>query len=251
MAKKREKKDKKFIPQKDKVVKVTTDDEPSKILDIRDPEKQIKMLLEKGKKKGFLTYEEMNDDLPEDAISPSRLDRLLATLDEMGISLLDETDVESRQVAKVQEEDFETPEDSLSDEESDKEQQLKEDKLLERQLIGEEVARRIDDPIRMYLTQMGQIPLLTRKSEIALARKIEMARMTFRRKMLQCDYCANNSLDLLKITSGSRTNSIHLNVRLIAKQLQRTKWTVCKSSHPPSSLFSLEFSLKNSSIFAY
>jgi len=45
---------------------------------------------------------------------------------------------------------------------------------------------------------MGQIPLLTRKSEIALARKIEIARMAFRRKMLQNDYCARNSLDLLQ-----------------------------------------------------
>jgi len=191
VAKKRKKKTRQSNPHKDKVV---TDDESSKSAEIKDPEQQIKMLIQKGKKKGFLTYEEMNDDLPEDAISPNRLDSLLATLDEMGVSLLDEADVESRQVAKAQEEEFETS----KDEDVDKEQQLKEDELLERQLVGEEVARRIDDPIRMYLTQMGQIPLLTRKSEIALARKIEIARMTFRRKMLQCDYCANNSLDLLQ-----------------------------------------------------
>jgi RNA polymerase primary sigma factor len=177
---------------------VSSDDASSKSTEIIDPEQQIKLLVQKGRKKGFLTYEEMNDDLPEDAISPARLDRLLATLDEMGISLLDEADVESQQVAKTQEEEFDTSEDDLSDEESEKEQQLKEDELLERQLVGEEGARRIDDPIRMYLTQMGQIPLLTRKSEISLARKIEIARLTFRRKMLQCDYCANNSLDLLQ-----------------------------------------------------
>jgi RNA polymerase primary sigma factor len=177
---------------------VSSDDASSKSTEIIDPEQQIKLLVQKGRKKGFLTYEEMNDDLPEDAISPARLDRLLATLDEMGISLLDEADVESQQVAKTQEDEFDTSEDDLSDEESEKEQQLKEDELLERQLVGEEGARRIDDPIRMYLTQMGQIPLLTRKSEISLARKIEIARLTFRRKMLQCDYCANNSLDLLQ-----------------------------------------------------
>jgi RNA polymerase primary sigma factor len=190
VAKRRKKKDEQNIPDK-----VGSDDESSKSAEIKDPEQQIKLLIEKGEKKGFLTYEEMNDDLPEDTISASRLDRLLATLDEMGISLLDEADVESRQAAKDQEEEeFETPE----DEDADKEQQLKEDELLEKQLVGEEVARRIDDPIRMYLTQMGQIPLLTRRSEIALARKIEIARMTFRRKMLQNDYCARNSLDLLQ-----------------------------------------------------
>ncbi len=189
MAKKRKKKAKQNIPDK-----VSSDNESSKSAEIISPEQQIKLIIEKGEKKGFLTYEEMNDDLSEDAISLSRLDSLLATLDEMGITLLDEADVESRQAAKAQDEEFETPDDQSAD----KEKQLKEDELLEKQLVGEEVARRIDDPIRMYLTQMGQIPLLTRKSEIALARKIEIARMAFRRKMLQNDYCARNSLDLLQ-----------------------------------------------------
>jgi len=194
VAKRRRKRTKPDTPEK-----VDLEEESSTTIGLKDPEQQIKMLVEKGRKKGFLTYEEMNDDLPEDAISPSRLDRLLATIDEMGITLVDEADVESRQAAKVQdEEEFETSEDT-SDEETGKEQQLKEeDELLEKQLVGEDASRRIDDPIRMYLTQMGQIPLLTRKSEISLARKIEIARMAFRRKMLQCDYCARNSLDLLQ-----------------------------------------------------
>jgi len=184
---------------------VVIDEAPSESTKTLDPEQQIKMLVEKGVKKGFLTYEEMNDDLPEEAISPSRLDHLLATLDEKGISLVDEADVEAQQLGKEHEDDFDESEESIDDEDSDKEQQLKdEDELLEKQLVGEEVSRRIDDPIRMYLTQMGQIPLLTRKSEIALARKIEIARMTFRRKMLQCDYCARNSLDLLQqVHNGS------------------------------------------------
>ncbi len=189
MAKKRKKKAKQNIPDK-----VSSDNESSKSAEIISPEQQIKLIIEKGEKKGFLTYEEMNDDLSEDAISLSRLDSLLETLDEMGITLLDEADVESRQAAKAQEEEFEIPDDQSTY----KEKQLKEDELLEKQLVGEEVARRIDDPIRMYLTQMGQIPLLTRKSEISLARKIEIARMAFRRKMLQNDYCARNSLDLLQ-----------------------------------------------------
>jgi len=194
VAKKRKKKAKEIIPDK-----VSSDDGSSKSAEIVSPEQQIKLLVEKGQKKGFLTYEEMNDDLPEEAISANRLDRLLATMDEMGISLLDEADVESRRAAKAREEEEEEEEfETSEDEGSDKEQQLKEDELLEKQLVGEEVARRIDDPIRMYLTQMGQIPLLTRKSEIALARKIEIARMSFRRKMLQNDYCARNSLDLLQ-----------------------------------------------------
>jgi hypothetical protein len=45
-----------------------------------------------------------------------------------------------------------------------------------------------DDPVRMYLTQMGEIPLLTRQQEISLAKQIEITRRRFRRKLLECDY---------------------------------------------------------------
>ena len=55
-------------------------------------EQQIRSIIEKGKKKGYLTYEEMGDQLPGEAATPARLDRLLATLDEMGITLVDEAD---------------------------------------------------------------------------------------------------------------------------------------------------------------
>ncbi len=160
-------------------------------------EERIKSLIEKGEKKGFLTYEEMNKELPDEAISPGRLDGLLATLDEMGISLLDKEDVESAELGKAEEE-FEAPEQPLEEEETATEEQIGEDELLEKELIEGEISRRIDDPIRMYLTQMGKIPLLTREDEISLARKIEISRMAYRRKMLQCDYCARNAIDLLQ-----------------------------------------------------
>jgi len=194
VAKKGTKPDKPNVPDKSGV-----DDRVTTAAKIKHAEQQIKTLIEKGGKKGFLTYEEMDEELPEEAVSPARLDSLLATLDEMGINLLDEADVQ-----KQAEEGFEASEEPLGEEEAAREARLKEDELLEKQLVGAEVARRIDDPIRMYLTQMGQIPLLTRKSEISLARKIELTRMGFRRKMLQCDYCARNSLDLLQqVQEGS------------------------------------------------
>jgi RNA polymerase primary sigma factor len=185
--------------KKKAVVKVESEEQPAQKPKVTDPEQQIQMLIEKGRKKGFLTYGEMNDDLPDDAISASRLDRLLAHLDEMGVSVIDEDDVESHRATKADEDGhFDTSDEDDDEHDDDEDKQLKEDEILEKQLVGEEASRRIDDPIRMYLTQMGQIPLLTRKSEISLARKIEIARMTFRRKMLQCDYCARNSLDLLQ-----------------------------------------------------
>jgi RNA polymerase primary sigma factor len=199
VAKKRKKTRTKKAAKKEADKEVVTENASTDVAEIDNTELQIKKLIEKGQKKGFLTYDEMNDDLPEDAVSAVRLDRLLATLDERGISLIDEADVEAHRAAKTDDE-FDEADESLVEEEDDKDKELKddEDELLEKQLVGEEGARRIDDPIRMYLTQMGQIPLLTRNSEISLARKIELARMAFRRKMLQCDYCARNSLDLLE-----------------------------------------------------
>ena len=55
-----------------------------------------------------------------------------------------------------------------------------------------------DDPVRMYLTQMGEIPLLTRQQEIALAKKIEITRAQFRRKLLECDYVIQIAVKILR-----------------------------------------------------
>jgi len=160
----------------------------------KDAEQQIKAITEKGRRKGYLTYKEMNEGLSHEAITPARLDSLLATLDEIGISLLDEADVGKRAGEK-----FGSPEEPLGEEGAVREGRRKEDELLEKQLVSaEEVIRRIDDPIRVYLSQMGEIPLLTREREISLARKIELARMVFRRRMLESDYCARNAVDILQ-----------------------------------------------------
>jgi len=177
-------------------VNIEVDKATSESVKVKSTQERVKSLIEKGGEKGFLTYEELNKGLPDEAVSPDRLDDLLATLDEMGISLLEETDVESQQDEKTQEEGgFEETEVPLD--EQGKEKLLRDDALLEKELVAEERARRIDDPIRMYLTQMGQIPLLTRTDEINLAKKIEIAKIDFRRKMLQSDYCAKNALGLL------------------------------------------------------
>jgi RNA polymerase primary sigma factor len=157
----------------------------------KESEKKIKELIARGKKKGHLTYEEINKGLPDDIVSASRLERLLGTLDEVGICLIGETDLPPRAM-----DDEADSFDSDRDEPSEAE--LRGDKILERQLGEHEALHRIDDPIRMYLRQMGQIPLLTRDSEIVLARKIEITRMAFRHKMLQCDYCVKAAVDLLQ-----------------------------------------------------
>jgi len=161
----------------------------------KETEQLIKALIVRGKKRGFLTYEEMNDALPDDEVSPNRLERILGTLDEMGVRIIDEDDVAAEEANKAG--DFE--EDAGTAAAGGGGAVTKNGRpALEKELVEAEVSRRIDDPIRMYLTQMGQIPLLTRKDEIALARKIEIARMAFRRKMLQSDYCARNAVELFQ-----------------------------------------------------
>ena len=154
-------------------------------------EKAIKDIIKVGKEKGHLTYEEINDTLPDQLISPARLDSLLMTLDELGVQLLDEA-IESKD---EDDEDFEDETDKVGRSEDDDED-IDDDISLEEDLDRE--VRKIDDPVRMYLTQMGEIPLLTREEEISLARKIELTRLAFRRKVLESDHCARAAIEILQ-----------------------------------------------------
>src|SRR5438132_7499941 len=141
----------------------------------------LRALIESGKEKGYLTYSQVNDYLPDDAVNPEKLDQLLLVLEEHGIELIDESEAEEREAG---------PTSNLP------EQDQRDD--LELIFIEEEDSRRIDDPVRMYLTQMGEIPLLKRDEEISLAKKIEVTRKRFRRKVLECDYALRNVVETLK-----------------------------------------------------
>jgi RNA polymerase primary sigma factor len=140
----------------------------------------LKALVESGKHKGYLTYSQVNEFLPDDAVNPEKLDQLLMVLEEQGIELIDESEAEEREAGPG----ARTDEDPRAD--------------LDLSFMDEEDSRRIDDPVRMYLTQMGEIPLLKREEEISLAKKIEVTRKRFRRKVLECDYALSNVVDTLK-----------------------------------------------------
>ena len=146
-------------------------------------EQNIKALLERGKRRGYLTYEELNRSLPEEGVSPDRLDLLLMTLDDLGINLLDEEEVKKQQEAQgvgpLKTQDQGSP--KAAD------------------LV--EAAPRIDDPVRMYLQQMGEIPLLTRQEEITLAKRIELSRKRFRRKVLESDLTLTGAIEILSQVS--------------------------------------------------
>ncbi|HKI34423.1 MAG TPA: RNA polymerase sigma factor region1.1 domain-containing protein, partial [Gemmataceae bacterium] len=141
----------------------------------------LKALLEQGKEKGYLTFTQVNDYLPDDAVNPEKLDQLILMLEEQGIELIDEDDVADREGSPVA---ASAEADAGAD--------------LDLSFIDEDDGRRIDDPVRMYLTQMGNIPLLTRNEEIALAKKIEVTRKRFRRKVLECDGALRQVVETLK-----------------------------------------------------
>ncbi len=85
-----------------------------------------------------------------------------------------------------------------SDSSNDNDGAETEDTSPDEMLAGEDSESWSDDPVRMYLTQMGEIPLLTRKQEIALAKEIEITRAKFRRKLLECDYVMQSAFKVLK-----------------------------------------------------
>src|SRR4051794_20569042 len=148
----------------------------------------LKALLDLGKRRKFLTFDQVNDFLPDEASSPEKITGLLEALDEMGIELINEDEADARLLAS----DLDDEPDELVDEPTDED----EAELTPEDL--DEISRRIDDPVRMYLTQMGEIPLLTREQEIGLAKKIEITRKRFRRKVLECHFALALVVDVLK-----------------------------------------------------
>lgn len=141
----------------------------------------LNQLIETGRQQGFLTFSQVNAYLPDEAVNPEKLDNLLMSLDELGMQIVADEKLPM------------TPEIFLKRRNS-KMKPIKSEK-------GEDKSRRIDDPVRMYLTQMGEIPLLTREQEISLAKKIEITRKRFRRHLLESDYALKQSIDILKKVS--------------------------------------------------
>ena len=124
------------------------------------PFKQIlEKLLILGKKKGFVTYEQINEALPPNVTPAEKIEEAITMLNEKGIEIASsKVDQDKGVIEEVKEVDVKK--DKAGDEE-------------EEQAIEEYGRSRMDDPVRMYLRQMGQIPLLTREQEIALAKRIE------------------------------------------------------------------------------
>jgi RNA polymerase primary sigma factor len=142
---------------------------------------KLQKLIAFGKEQGgWLTFSQVNDYLPDEAVNPEKLDNLLMSIEELGMEIVADKKLP-----------YKPPEKKRGKKGKGKEG------------AEEKPSRRIDDPVRMYLTQMGEIPLLTRDQEIALAKKIEVTRKRFRRQLLECEYAMKGAIDILSKVNQS------------------------------------------------
>ncbi|MCZ4347096.1 RNA polymerase sigma factor RpoD [Devosia neptuniae] len=139
----------------------TTNDSP--LLDLSDA--AVKKLIKVAKKRGYVTYEELNAVMPSDEVSSEQIEDFMSMFSDMGINVVDEDEVEETEVEK---------------DEEDQGQEVA-------PATGTAVAStsnaksgsdRTDDPVRMYLREMGSVELLSREGEIAIAKRIEAGRET-------------------------------------------------------------------------
>jgi RNA polymerase primary sigma factor len=133
---------------------------------IKKLEDKLKQLIEEGKRDGFITYDRFNEIFPEDCNSPERIDEIFATLDTHGIDLRDEPAAAADDGADAAD--------------------------------LESLPEKIDDPVRMYLTQMGEIPLLSRAEELLLAKKIEISRQRFQKQIFSSGLAQGTTVKVLE-----------------------------------------------------
>ena len=121
----------------------------------------LKRLLTKGKERGYITYDELNEALPQNQLSSEQIDESMTMIADMGISVVDSDEAEETALSGNLAEGLSISDFEIEDSEEE---------------VAEEVAGRTDDPVRMYLREMGNVELLSREGEIAIAKRIESGR---------------------------------------------------------------------------
>ncbi|MBN1405896.1 MAG: RNA polymerase sigma factor RpoD [Candidatus Omnitrophica bacterium] len=151
------------------------DSKPAKVAE------QIGKLVSLGKEKGYLTYEQLNEALADDITSSEDIEQIVDTLGEENIELVENEDSAPSEKHQEEAPDAEVPEKPAA-------------------------SSKIDDPVRMYLRQMGQISLLSREDEIASAKKIESAEAEFRDIIFECQAAKPSILDMMDKILRSEVN---------------------------------------------
>ena len=140
----------------------TADNGDAPLIDLNDA--SIRKLIARGKRRGVLTVDELNEALPQDQMSADQIEDIMAAISEMGVNIVDNDD------------DAADPEDKQAEDDADEAEQVDDrpDLVSKRK----ETIERTDDPVRMYLREMGAVELLSREGEIAIAKRIEAGRDT-------------------------------------------------------------------------
>jgi RNA polymerase primary sigma factor len=132
----------------------------------------VKKMIARGKERGFITYDELNETLPQDQVSSEQIEDVLAQLSEMGINVVEEEEKDDAN-AKSDEAGDKAEATDASDA---KEKEETPAPAAKGRATGTEDLGRTDDPVRMYLREMGSVELLSREGEIAIAKRIEAGR---------------------------------------------------------------------------
>ena len=132
-------------------------------------EAQIKKLISRARKRGYITYDELNDALPQDQMSSEQIEDVMSALSEMGVNIVENEEADEDEPAEPD------TEAGLDDSAEGGEGAEGERFVVEKK---KETVDRTDDPVRMYLREMGAVELLSREGEIAIAKRIEAGRDT-------------------------------------------------------------------------
>ncbi|RLS71440.1 MAG: sigma-70 family RNA polymerase sigma factor [Planctomycetota bacterium] len=185
--------------------------------------KDLSQLVELGRNQGYLTYEQVSNYLPDEASTAEKLDELFVALDRIGIEIVEASDIPNGQ----------PPGAPIPSRNAGALKPLKlsvyrgedsESNLPALEASPAPRASMTSDPVRLYLSQMCQIPLLNREQEIALAKKIEITRRKFRRAVLGNDYALRHTVEILrKVAAGvlpfDRTIKVSLTEQLTKEQI--------------------------------
>ncbi|WP_309661562.1 RNA polymerase sigma factor RpoD [Sphingomonas sp.] len=134
------------------------------LIDLNDA--SIKKLLARAKKRGVITYEELNEALPQDQMSSEQIEDVMSAISEMGVNIVETAD------------DADDDEDEKDPEPEEEVDPLDDGGPRPAAATKKEAVDRTDDPVRMYLREMGAVELLSREGEIAIAKRIEAGRDT-------------------------------------------------------------------------
>src|SRR5712675_1362409 len=153
--------DKGPAPDKDQP-EVTTD---GPLLDLADAE--VTKMIKRAKKRGYITHQQINAVLPSDEHTSEKIESILAMLNDMGINTVEQDEAEPDEEEKAAEE---------AEEEETEGELVEVIRKVPTEVKKLEPGERVDDPVRMYLREMGTVELLSREGEIAVAKRIEAGR---------------------------------------------------------------------------